>query len=120
MREGIDAAEVGPALRTVGIGPLSRVAEQLADRQAKHTRQIFELIDVDIVRAAGQEGVERCPIVIVEQWRRRLPSTGRAAAGSPPPRRDGIRSRRGALMDLRHITTGCGLGLIAELGPGIH
>ena len=42
-----------------------RVAEQLADRQAKHMRQIFERNDVDIVGAAGQEGAERCPIVFV-------------------------------------------------------
>ena len=41
-------------------------AHQLADRQAKHMRQIFKRIDVDIVGAAGQEGVERCPIVIVD------------------------------------------------------
>ena len=41
-----------------------RVAEQLADRQAKHMRQIFERIGVDIVGAAGQEGVERRHLVI--------------------------------------------------------
>jgi len=35
-----------------------RVAHQLADRQAKRMRQIFERIDVDIVGAAGQEGAD--------------------------------------------------------------
>jgi len=43
-----------------------RVADQLANRQAKRMRQIFERIDVDIVGAAGQEGVERGPIVSVD------------------------------------------------------
>ena len=43
-------------------------------------RQIFERIDVDIVGAAGQEGVERCPIVFVatfSPWPRRVISAGR-------------------------------------------
>ena len=44
----------------------SRVTDQLTDRQAKHMRQIFKRIDVDIVGAAGQEGAERCPIVFVD------------------------------------------------------
>ena len=44
----------------------SRVADQLGERQAKHMRQIFERNDVDIVGAAGQEAVERCPIVFVD------------------------------------------------------
>jgi hypothetical protein len=44
----------------------SRVAHQLADRQAKHMRQIFERIDVDIVGAAGQEGAERYAVVFVD------------------------------------------------------
>jgi hypothetical protein len=44
----------------------SRVADQLADRQAEHMRQIFERNDVDIVGATGQEGAERCPIVFVD------------------------------------------------------
>ena len=43
----------------------SRVTDQLTDRQAKHMRQIVERIDVDIVGAAGQEAVERCSIVFV-------------------------------------------------------
>ncbi|HXO90279.1 MAG TPA: hypothetical protein VN849_05755 [Stellaceae bacterium] len=41
-------------------------ADQLADRQAKHMRQIFERIDVDIVGAAGQEGAERCAVVFAD------------------------------------------------------
>jgi hypothetical protein len=44
----------------------SRIAHQLADRQAKHMRQIFKRIVVDIVGAAGQEGAERCPIIFVD------------------------------------------------------
>ena len=43
-----------------------RVADQLADRQANRMRQSFERNDLDIVGAAGQEGVERCAIVFVD------------------------------------------------------
>ena len=43
-----------------------RVADQLADRQAEYMRQIFERVVVDLVGAAGQEGVERCPVVFVD------------------------------------------------------
>ena len=43
-----------------------RVADQLANRQAKRMRQIFERIEVDIVDAAGQESVERGPISFVD------------------------------------------------------
>jgi hypothetical protein len=45
-------------------------------------RQIFKRIDVDIVGATGKEGVERCPIIFVENGAGRPLSTGRAGAGS--------------------------------------
>jgi hypothetical protein len=72
------------------------VTDQLANRQVKHMRQIFERIDVDIVGAAGQEAVERCPIVFVNNGA----GVRRRQAVLPQDRQD-VRAAK-ALMKRRH------------------
>ena len=68
----------------------SHVADQLANRQAKRMRQIFEWNDVDIGGAAGQEGVERCAIVFVDDGA----SVRRRQAVLPQDRQDGAAGMR--------------------------